>query len=153
MICTELIDAMSSGGVLGKDILMGGMAVHGTSGAGSIGSDSETLGGTGEGPEVGVDPISNYTFDQLHGIAKSQKHFSVLLVWKLFTREQLNGRSVYGGRNGNLGLDNLLLERVKSVFFGFYPVDLVNRQWEWQNCVRAINSYLRRPRPWRIVLA
>ena len=37
-------------------------------------------GGTREGPEVRVDPISDYTFDQLHGIAKSQKHFAVLLV-------------------------------------------------------------------------
>lgn len=54
--------------------------MHGSSGAGSIGRDRETLGGTGEGPEVEVDPISNYTFDQLQGIAKPQKHFSVLLV-------------------------------------------------------------------------
>ena len=34
-------------------------------------------GGTREGPEVRVDPISDYTFDKLYGIAKSQKHFAV----------------------------------------------------------------------------
>ena len=131
MICTGLIDAMGSGGVLGRDILTGGMAVNGTSGAGSMGRNSETLGGTGEGPEVGVDPISNYTFDQLHGIAKSQKHVFVLLVRKLFTREQLNGRSVYGGRSGNLGLDNLLfaLANCASIIFGIIGAkkhDLLN---------------------------
>ena len=135
-ICTGLIDATGSSGVLGRDILMGG-------GAGSMGRDSETLGGTGEGPEVGVDPMSNHTFDQLHELAKSKKHFSVLLVRKLFTREQLNGRSVYGGRSGKLGLDKILLERVKGVLFGFYPTDSGNRQREWQDCVTAINSYLR----------
>ena len=100
---------MGSGGVLGRDILMGGMAVHGTSGVGSMGRDSETLEGTGEGLEVGVDPISNYTFDQLHGIAKSQKHFSVLLVRKLFTREQLNGHSVYRGEEWQLGVGQFVI--------------------------------------------
>lgn len=77
-------------------------------------------GGDGqEGPEVRVDPISDYTFDQLHGIAKSQKHFAVLLVQNLFTREQLNGCSVYGGRNGKFGLGKILLEMVKGFYLGF----------------------------------
>ena len=87
-----MIDATGIGRASGRDILMRGTAVHGTNGAGSMGRDRETSGGGGprEGTEVRVDPISDYTFDQLHGIAKSQKHFAVLLVQNLFTREQLN---------------------------------------------------------------
>ena len=61
-----------------------------------------------------MDPISDYTFDQLHGIAKSQKHFAVLLVQNLFTREQLNGCSVYGGRNRKFGLGKILLEMLRA---------------------------------------
>ena len=38
-----------------------------------------------------------------------------------------------GGRSGNLGLDKMLLERVKGVLFGFYPTDSGNRKREWQN--------------------
>ena len=80
-----MIDATGIGRASGRDILIRGTAVHGTNGAGSMGRDGETSGGGGgagtrEGPEVRVDPISDYTFDQLHGIAKSQKHFAVLLV-------------------------------------------------------------------------
>ena len=128
-----MIDATGIGRASGRDILIRGTAVHGTNGAGSMGRDRETSGrggGTREGPEVRVDPISDYTFDQLYGIAKSQKHFAVLLIQNLFTREQLNGCSVYGGRNGKFGLGKILLEMVK----GFY-LDFI--QWTWRTGNRS----------------
>ena len=56
-ICTGLIDTTGSGGVLGRDILMGGMVVHGSSGAGSIGRDRETLGGQEKVRRLGWTPF------------------------------------------------------------------------------------------------
>lgn len=59
-------------------------------------------GGTREGPGVRVDPISDYTFDQLHGIAKSQKHFAVLLVQTFLQGNSLMAAVFMGEGMGNL---------------------------------------------------
>ena len=79
--------------------------------------------------------------DQLHDTAKSKTHFVVLLVRNFFGREQLQGRSVNGGKLGKLPLDRWVLERVKGIYFLYFPSD--NREEEWKCCVTAINTYLR----------
>lgn len=59
-----------------------------------------TLGGQGEGWE-GEDLTKGKTTDKLFSKAKSGKKISVLLVRKFFSRDQIIGRSVYGGRGVN----------------------------------------------------
>lgn len=56
------------------------------------------------------------SIDKLHAIAKSKQNFAVLLVRKFFSKEQLNGHSVFGGRKGKMALDRRLLERVKGIY-------------------------------------
>lgn len=60
------------------------------------------------------------SIDKLHAIAKSKQNFAVLLVRKFFSKEQLNGHSVFGGRKGKMALDRRLLERVKGIYYSFY---------------------------------
>ena len=122
----------------------------------SMGGEATVSGGMGAGEEVGEegrgvsnasregqgeDRIRALSIDKLHAIAKSEQNFTVLLVRKFFSKEQLNGHSVYGGRKGKMALDRGLLERVKGIHFSFYPTD--NKQEVWKRCVTAINTFLR----------
>lgn len=81
------------------------------------------------------------SIDKLHAIAKSKQNFAVLLVRKFFSKEQLNGHSVFGGRKGKMALDRRLLERVKGIYYSFYPTN--NKQDTWKRCATAINTFLR----------
>lgn len=90
---------------------------------------------------VGEDVMRAWSLDQLHDVAKSKQHFAVLLVRKFFTREQLKGHSVSGGKLGKLPLDKGLLEKVRGIYFVYHPSD--TKEEDWKRCVTAINTYLR----------
>ena len=122
----------------------------------SLGGDTTVSGGIGAGEEMGEqgrrvanvswegqgeDRMRALSIDKLHAIAKSEQNFAVLLVRKFFSKEQLNGHSVFGGRKGKMALDKELLERVKGIYFSFYPTD--NKQDTWKRCVTAHNTFLR----------
>ena len=79
------------------------------------------------------DKIRACSTEQLYEMSRSGKHFAVLLMRKLCSREQRKGRSVKGGRMGKLPLDREILERVEAAYFIFYPS--VNRDKEWKECV------------------
>ena len=77
----------------------------------------------GKGSGGGEDVMRAWSLDQLNDIAKSKQHFAVLLVRKFFTREQLQGQSVSGGKLGKLPLDKGLLEKVRGIYFVYHPSD------------------------------
>ena len=89
----------------------------------------------------GEDVMRAWSLDQLYDVAKSKQHFAVLLVRKFFTREQLQGHSVSGGKLGKLPLDKGLLEKVRGIYFVYHPSD--TKEEDWKRCVTAINTYLR----------
>ena len=109
------------------------------------GSNIELVGGRregalGEGWEE-EDHIRGQTIEELLTRAKSGKNFCVLLVRKIFARDQLIGRSVYGGRGAKRPLDRGILERIKGIYFSFFPAD--DKALAWKDCVKAINYFLR----------
>lgn len=139
------MSANSGAGTINSGPFSLGDGMQVTSGTGTIGGNVIGTGAirssTNSSQDMGEDPLRELTFEELFKIAKSEKHFSVLLVRKLFSREQLEGHSVHGGRNGKLALDAQLLERVKWIFFTFYTLE--NKEEAWKDCVTAINTYLR----------
>ena len=82
---------------------------------------------------------SIYTYIHLFGY-KSPSH-SLCESYNSTSLTVVLGRSVNGGKLGKLPLDGLLLERVKGIYFVYFPSD--NREEEWKRCVTAINTYLR----------
>ena len=94
-----------------------------------------------EGSGGGENVMRAWSLDQLYDVAKSKQHFAVLLVRKFFTREQLQGHSVSGGKLGKLPLDKRLLEKVRDIYFVYHPSD--TREEDWKRCVTTINTYLR----------
>lgn len=55
--------------------------------------------------------MQGWSIDSLHAVAKSHRHFAVLLVRKFFTREEQRNKSVNGGRDKE-ALHKILMERV-----------------------------------------
>ena len=125
-----------SEGLLESCAIMGGAPVT------CPGGDGERYNlSAGKGSGVGEEVNRAWSLDQLHDVAKSKQHFAVLLVRKFFTREQLQGRSVSGGKLGKLPLDKELLEKVRDIYFVYHPSD--TKEEDWKRCVTAINTYLR----------
>ena len=134
-------------GSLRMGVIIGGISVSGAGeiGVGMGGSGLEgLLGHVREGTTSagrGEDVMRTRSVDDLYALAKSQQHFAVLLVRKLFSREQCSGRSAMGGKLGKLPLDREILGNVKALYFQYYPSE--HKEEDWKRCITAINTYLR----------
>ena len=90
-----------------EEVELGGISVSSVGGIG-VGMGLGGLGGllwhVREGTTSvgrGEDIMRTRSVDDLYALAKSKQHFAVLLVRKLFSREQLSGRSAMGGKWAN----------------------------------------------------
>jgi len=133
------------GGPMGGNSVSGSGGNDGGIGAGvGVGGLGGVLGYVREGSTSAgsrEDVMRTRSVDDLHALAKSQQHFAVLLVRKLFSREQLLGRSAMGGKMGKLPLDRAILGNVKAIYFQYYPSQ--HKDEDWKRCITAINTYLR----------
>lgn len=126
---------------------LGGISVSSVGGIGvgmGLGGLGGLLGHVREGTTSvgrGEDIMRTRSVDDLYALAKSKQHFAVLLVRKLFSREQLSGRSAMGGKMGKLPLDKGTLANVKAIYFQYYPTE--QKEEDWKRCITAINTYLR----------
>ena len=97
-------------GSLGMGGIIGGISVSGVGGIGvgiCVGELEGLLGHVRERTTCAgrdEDVMRTRSLDDLYSLAKSKQHFAVLLVRKLFSREQLLGRSAMGGKNGQTAI-------------------------------------------------
>ena len=81
-------------------------------------------GGLGEGARAQVDVMRARSLDQLHDMARSNTHF-------------VGKEIVYKRTASRAQCPRGVLEKVKGIYFAYYPSD--NREEAWKCCVTAIN--------------
>jgi len=74
--------------------------------------------------------------------ATSDRNFAVHLVRKLFGKNELEGHNVRGVA-GKQPLEISRVQQVRDQVFKHYPVAPSEREKQWCNCRKAIDSYIR----------
>lgn len=92
-------------------------------------------------------PLTRNEINEIKESACSAQNFSVKLVLKVFSVEELENRNV-NGRQGREKLSTEKMKDVKDMFFSAYSPSRWNsaaeKENQWGNCVRAIDAYLRK---------
>ena len=94
------------------------------------------------GDDNTIIPISRENIIALQTKSNSTKNFAVRLLRELFTKEELEGKNISGSR----GKDQVDPERImiiKEIVFKMYHTQPADREMEWRNCRKAMDSFLR----------
>ena len=96
------------------------------------------------GPEIRVFavPLQRHELFEFRSKAASVKNFAVHLTRMLFQPEELRGRNV----RGVTGKQPLNPDKVKVIMDAvckFYPAPPEGRDFQWRDCRKAVDTYLR----------